>query len=117
MDRPQIVFIHPPLVTSLIFIYQIEKLCKKFTIIIFDIRGHGRSQYSSQAVTYPLIVEDIRHLLNHFEIKKAFICGYSVGGSIVLEFLLNSNMALGGNVISGMSEVKDWYLKQSFVSR
>ena len=46
-------------------------------------------------------------------IDKAFICGYSTGGTIVLEYLLtNANRALGGIVISGMSEVKDFYLKQ-----
>lgn len=46
------------------------------------------------------------------EIKKAFICGYSTGASILLEFLLTSkDLALGGVIISGMSEVSDWLLK------
>jgi pimeloyl-ACP methyl ester carboxylesterase len=45
-------------------------------------------------------------------IPKAFLCGYSTGGSIVLEFLLTfPDRSLGGIVISGMSEVGDWYLK------
>ena len=47
------------------------------------------------------------------KIKKAFICGYSTGGSIVLEYLLNAaDWALGGIVISGMSEVKNKYIKK-----
>lgn len=46
------------------------------------------------------------------KLKKAFICGYSTGGSITLEFLQRySERAFGGIVISGMSEVKDYYLK------
>lgn len=107
-----IVFIHPPVLTSLNFRYQIEELSKEFKVITFDIRGHGRSQYSALPVTYPLIVEDIKHLLDHLKIKKAFICGYSTGGSIVLEFLLNSaDWALGGIVIGGISEVSDKHLK------
>lgn len=51
-------------------------------------------------------------LLDVLKIKKAFICGYSTGGSIVLEFLLkHPERAFGGIVISGLSEVKDRYLK------
>ncbi|WP_028403038.1 alpha/beta fold hydrolase [Ectobacillus panaciterrae] len=107
-----IVFIHPPVLTHVNFKYQIEELSQKFKVITFDIRGHGRSQYSRQPITYPLIVEDIRHLLDHLEINKAFICGYSTGGSIVLEFLATyADRSLGGIVISGMSEVKDRRLK------
>ncbi|MEJ9229904.1 alpha/beta hydrolase [Peribacillus butanolivorans] len=108
-----IVFIHPPVLTSLNFKYQVEELSQKFKVITFDIRGHGRSQYSRSPVTYPLIVKDIKHLLDHLKVNKAFICGYSTGGSIVLEYLLNSSdRALGGIVIGGMSEVRDKYLKQ-----
>ncbi|WHY96532.1 alpha/beta fold hydrolase [Peribacillus simplex] len=108
-----IVFIHPPVLTSVNFQYQMEELSEEFKVITFDIRGHGKSQYSRLPVTYPLIIEDIKHLLDHLEIKKAIICGYSTGGSIVLEYLLTcADRALGGIVIGGMSEVRDIYLKQ-----
>lgn len=108
-----LVFIHPPVLTSLNFIYQVEGLSQEFKVITFDIRGHGKSKYSSQPITYPLIVEDINRLLDHLNIKKAFICGYSTGGSIALEYMLHSSeRALGGVIISGMSEVRDMDLKQ-----
>jgi pimeloyl-ACP methyl ester carboxylesterase len=107
-----IIFIHPPVLTHVNFKYQIEELSQNFKVITFDIRGHGRSQYSRRPITYPLIVEDIRQLLDHLEINKAFICGYSTGGSIVLEFLLAyADRSLGGIVISGMPEAKDRHLK------
>ncbi|MFA1738958.1 alpha/beta fold hydrolase [Lysinibacillus fusiformis] len=108
-----IIFIHPPLLTSTNFVYQLEQLSKAYKVITFDIRGHGRSVYSKQAITYSLIVNDIVNLLDYLGVEKAFICGYSTGGSILLEFLLtHPGRALGGIVISGMSEVKDHYLKQ-----
>lgn len=112
-NGPPIVFIHPPVLTSVNFKYQLDHLSKNFQVITFDIRGHGRSNYSSQPITYPLIVEDIKRLLDHLEIKKAFICGYSTGGSIVLEFLISSaDRALGGIVIGGMSGVSDQSLRK-----
>jgi pimeloyl-ACP methyl ester carboxylesterase len=107
-----IIFIHPPVLTSINFIYQTEVLSRHFQVITFDIRGHGRSSYSNQPITYPLIVEDIDRLMNLLDIKQAFLCGYSTGASILLDFLLSSmGRALGGIIISGMSEVSDWFLK------
>ena len=107
-----IVFIHPPVLTCVNFKYQIEELSQKFKVIVFDIRGHGRSQYSRQPITYSLIATDIRHLLDHLKVEKAFICGYSTGSSVALEFLLTfTERALGGILIGGMSEVGDGYLK------
>lgn len=106
-----IVFIHPPVLTSVNFKYQIEELSKFFKVISFDIRGHGSSQFSPQPITYPLIAQDICCVLDHLQIKQVYICGYSTGGSVVLEFLQAfANRALGGIVISGMSEVKDQHL-------
>jgi pimeloyl-ACP methyl ester carboxylesterase len=103
-----IVFIHPPLLTSENFIYQVDELSKRFKVITFDIRGHGKSYYSRTPLTYPLIVEDIKQLLVHLRIEKTYLCGYSTGGSIVLEFLLTlPDRALGGIVISGMSEARN----------
>jgi pimeloyl-ACP methyl ester carboxylesterase len=100
-----IVFIHPPVLTSENFKYQLDELSNSFKVIVFDIRGHGNSQSSKATLTYPLITADIKQLLDHLGIKKAYICGYSTGGSIVLEFLLRSaERALGGIVVSGMSE-------------
>ncbi|CQR56218.1 alpha/beta fold hydrolase [Paenibacillus riograndensis] len=107
-----IIFIHPPVLTSLNFLYQMKPLSADFRTISFDIRGHGSSKSSREEITYPLIVEDIRQLMDQLKIEKAFLCGYSTGGSIVLDFLLTCpERAFGGIVISGMSEVNDKKLR------
>ncbi|MBS4211308.1 MULTISPECIES: alpha/beta fold hydrolase [Neobacillus] len=111
-----IVFIHPPLLTSANFKYQMDDLSKHYKVICFDIRGHGQSSYSEQPLTYRLIADDIRNLLDHLRISKAYLCGYSTGGSIVLEFLLTTpDRALCGIIVSGMSEVFDWYNEKRIV--
>lgn len=107
-----IVFVHPPLLTSKNFYYQVNELSSSFKVIVFDIRGHGYSSPSNKMLTYPLIAEDIKKLMDHLDIKKAFVCGYSTGGSIVLEFLLNyPECSLGGILIGTMSEVDDVSLR------
>ncbi|WP_246362783.1 alpha/beta fold hydrolase [Paenibacillus alba] len=105
-----IVFIHPPLLTSQAFAYQKDQLSEHFQVITFDIRGHGASQSSERTLDYALITEDIRQLMDYLEIEKAFLCGYSTGGSVLLEALLSyPERFLGGIVVSGMSELTDSY--------
>lgn len=107
-----IVFIHPPLLTSVNFRYQQSQLSDQYQIITFDIRGHGHSRPSTAPLTYQLIAEDIKQLMDHLSIDKAFITGYSTGGSIALEAMLAyPDRFLGGILISGMSEVSDFVLR------
>lgn len=66
---------------------------------------------SQKTVTYPLIVDDMRKLLDELQVDKVFLCGYSTGGSIVLEFLLTyPERAFGSILVGAMSEVHDFRL-------
>lgn len=104
-DGFPIIFIHPPLLTSANFRYQQVQLAGQFTVITFDIRGHGRSGASEALVTYDLIVEDMLRLLDHLSIPEAYVCGYSTGGSIALEAMLtHPDRFTGGILVSAMSE-------------
>ncbi|GMA59568.1 hypothetical protein GCM10025859_59350 [Alicyclobacillus fastidiosus] len=100
-----IILIHPPVLTSISFAAQLQELSKEYRTIAFDIRGHGKSQGSKDAISYPLIASDIKELMNSLQIDKAYLCGYSTGGSVVLEFLLRyPDRAYGGIVVGGISE-------------
>jgi pimeloyl-ACP methyl ester carboxylesterase len=108
-----ILFIHPPLLTSMNFKYQVNELSKNFQTIVFDIRGHGNSALSDIPLTYPLIAKDMIHILDHLNLEQAFLCGYSTGGSIALDFLLSyPERAIGAILFGPMPEVNDWVLKQ-----
>lgn len=107
-----ILFIHPPMLTGLNFIYQMQELSSDFQIITFDIRGHGHSTSSEgEPITYTLVAEDMVGILDKLGIEKVYIAGYSTGTGIALEFLLKyPERGLGLINISGMSEVSDWTL-------
>jgi len=103
-----ILFIHPPLLTSANFNYQHAELSNDFQVITFDIRGHGQSEASDAKLTYELIAEDIKQLLDYLGIEKAFIAGYSTGGSIALHAMITyPDRFIGGIMISAMSEAND----------
>lgn len=112
-----IIFIHPPLLTSANFTYQLEQLSDRFQIILFDIRGHGKSEVSEVPLTYTLIAEDIKQLMNVLDIDKAFLCGYSTGGGIALEAMLSyPDRFYGSILISAMSEVSDRWLRTKLIT-
>lgn len=107
-----ILFLHPPLMTGHTFAYQQHQLAEHFQVITFDIRGHGKSPYSEAPITYSLIAEDIRQLMDNLAIQKAYLCGYSTGGSIALEAMLAyPDRFFGGILVSAMSEVSSPVLK------
>jgi pimeloyl-ACP methyl ester carboxylesterase len=107
-----IIFIHPPLLTSANFIYQRQALAKSFQVIVFDIRGHGRSSTGSKKITYPLLVRDIITLLNHLHISRTAIVGYSTGGTVALEALYTyPDRFTCGVMLSAMVAPTNWYIK------
>ncbi|MFC0212042.1 alpha/beta fold hydrolase [Paenibacillus chartarius] len=111
-----VIFIHPPLLNSAIFRYQQVQLSDEYKIITFDIRGHGYSAHSDEEVTIPLVVSDMIALLDKLDIDQAYVCGYSAGGAIALEALLEApSRFIGGVVASGMSEVRDISLKSKLI--
>lgn len=109
---PPIIFIHPPILTSENFYYQMKELRKQFRVITFDIRGHGYSDSSHEPITYPLIVKDILSLMDFLKIEKVYLCGYSLGGSLAIEGMCtNSNRFLGSILIGVQSDVSDWFIR------
>lgn len=105
-DGMPLIFVHPPLLNQEIFNYQVAQLSDLYKVVTFDIRGHGQSISSDTPLTYPLIAEDMKQLLNFLEIKEAVVCGYSTGGAIALEAMLTyPDRFIGGILISGQSEI------------
>lgn len=67
-----------------------EKLAKNFFVIRFDNRDFGRSTHFPTLEIPPYtiddMVEDIKGLLDYFEIHSATVVGHSLGGSIAQLF-------------------------------
>lgn len=65
---------------------QIEILSRRYKLILWDPRGHGRSESPSTPEEYSLDISarDLLELLNHLEIQKAYLGGLSMGAGIAL---------------------------------
>lgn len=59
----------------------------QYRVILFDNRGHGRSTRPKEADQYGMpMVHDIKQLMDHLNIKKAHIVGYSMGAFLTHKF-------------------------------
>ncbi len=60
-------------------------------VIAYDNRGHGMSEklYDEKYYGAPLMAEDARRLLEHLDIPRADIMGYSMGARITAFLLMN----------------------------
>lgn len=59
-------------------------------VILFDNRGHGRSDklYDPAAYHLQLMAEDVEHLLDHLGVARADVMGYSMGARIAVHLAL-----------------------------
>lgn len=64
-------------------------LKSNFTLILPNIRGHGRSPSPEGKYNMKELAEDIVALLDHLKIKKAALAGHSMGGYVSLSFAKN----------------------------
>jgi len=87
-DGPPLILTHGYSSTSAMWTGQVEALSKHHRLILWDMRGHGRSDYPNDGALYSeaLTVGDIAALLDEVGAKKAIVGGLSLGGYMSLAF-------------------------------
>ncbi len=73
-------------------------------VIAIDNRGHGESQkfHDPEAYGAPVMAEDAKNLLDHLEIERADVMGYSMGARISAFLTLNHPGRVRRAVFSGL---------------
>jgi pimeloyl-ACP methyl ester carboxylesterase len=62
-------------------------LARDYRVIALDLRGHGRSDKPHDPRAYDDVGLDVIRLLDHLDISRAHVVGYSLGGIIVAKLL------------------------------
>jgi pimeloyl-ACP methyl ester carboxylesterase len=90
-EGPALLLTHGFMCTSEIWSAQIDALSRYLKLIIWDIRGHGRTLTPVDAAQYSegAAVSDIAALLDELGAQDAIIGGHSLGGYLSLMFQLN----------------------------
>ena len=62
--------------------FLIPELSKHFTVITYDLRGHGKSPVTHKNFTFDELILDLERIRKLTKIKKAHFVGHSLGGMI-----------------------------------
>jgi pimeloyl-ACP methyl ester carboxylesterase len=84
-----VILLHGGLGNSSYWGHQVPVLAKHYRVIVMDSRGHGRSTRDEQPFGYDLMASDVLGLMDHLEIEKAAIVGWSDGGIIGLDIAIH----------------------------
>jgi 3-oxoadipate enol-lactonase len=82
--RP-VVMIHGGLLNASMWDDQFEEFARRYRVIRYDARGHGRSTSEPDTFSHH---EDLRALVEGFALEKPVIIGLSMGGYVAIDFAL-----------------------------
>ena len=87
---PAILLTHGFAASSKMFAQTVPPLAADHTVITWDMRGDGRTDYPEDPARYsvPLVMGDMAALLDAAGADRGVILGHSVGGYLALEFYL-----------------------------
>ncbi|MFX0023513.1 MAG: alpha/beta fold hydrolase [Candidatus Hermodarchaeota archaeon] len=71
------------------WIGQVSELAKHLKLIMFDLRGAGKSSRPDTPYTMKMLVDDLNGLMDFLDIQRAHLIGHSLGSMIVQNFALN----------------------------
>ncbi|HEY0298449.1 MAG TPA: alpha/beta hydrolase [Arachidicoccus sp.] len=84
--KPAVVLIHGFPEEGAIFKFQCEFLKEKFTVIVPDLPGSGKSAYNPNLQSIEDYAEIIELILQEEQIEECFMLGHSMGGYISLAY-------------------------------
>lgn len=103
-----LVLIHAFPTDQQLWMPQLEGLKQHFHVITLDLWGFGQAEATDgKAVTMSDYADEVKQLLDQLKIKKAIVCGESMGGYIALAFLQKYPDAIDGLVLSDTQSIAD----------
>ena len=96
----------------------INLLSKDYQVIALDLPGHGESDRPTNEEAYGTeMVEDVVRLLDHLNIRKAHLVGYSMGGMIAMKFMSRYPGRVLSGIVAGMGWLREGSALQKFWGR
>jgi pimeloyl-ACP methyl ester carboxylesterase len=86
---PSLLLVHGLMVTGEMFEPVIEHLATRHRVIVPDLRGHGRSRGLPPPYHAAQLAADLARLLDHLNIASTAVLGYSQGGAIAQQLVLD----------------------------
>lgn len=100
------------------FGHQIYELSKQYQVIALDSRCHGKSSFSKKEMSYELMAADTEAFLDHLQLDKVHVLGWSDGGNTGLIMAMQSPekvkslITMGAVIFTGKEAVDNKLLRE-----
>ena len=101
-DEP-IIFSHGWMCDCSVWNSQIEFFAKKYKVVAYDQRGHGRSDKPKGDYSIQTLSNDMHSLIQKLKLEKVTLVGHSMGGMAALVFALDHPDKVSKLVLVGTS--------------
>lgn len=86
-EGPPLVGVHGAFSDHRVLVEQLRPLTDAYEVVVYDIRGHGRTGGSERSVySMELFADDLAALLEELSLDRPVLCGHSMGGMVVQTF-------------------------------
>ncbi|HSE24738.1 MAG TPA: alpha/beta fold hydrolase [Pyrinomonadaceae bacterium] len=104
---PAVVFVHGYPFNRTLWTEQVSALAATHRVVVPDLRGFGETDVGSSESTMNQLARDVKHLMDHLRIEKAFIGGLSMGGYVTLAFYKEFRERVSGLLLANTRAEQD----------
>lgn len=88
-------------------------LAKNHRVVWLDMPGHGKSDKTTDERAYGMgLVKHVERLLDHLQIRRAHLIGYSMGGIVAARFTVEHPDRVLSTTLGGMGWLREGSLEQ-----
>jgi len=106
-DGEPLIFIHGFPFNKLMWENQVEVFKEYTRVLAYDVRGFGNTEPGSEEFTIDQFAFDLFHFMDALQIKRAAVCGLSMGGYIALNALEQQPERITGLILADTQCVAD----------
>lgn len=82
-----------------------RELARDYRVILPDLRNHGDS-FHDESMNYPVMADDVRRLMDAFDIERASLVGHSMGGKVAMQLALLAEDRVDTLVVADIAPVR-----------
>lgn len=97
-EGPPVVLVHGLAHTLAAWAPQLRQLSRHHRVVAVTQRGHGRSTAGSDGYSFDRLAGDLLEVLTALDVRRAVLCGHSLGGMVVQHLVTHRSAELGDRV-------------------
>ena len=112
-NGPYVILVHGLGLNKEMWGWQTNELSKNFSVVTYDLIGHGESKDPEGKLNLEKFSEQILKIMNFLSIKKTALIGFSLGGMIARKFAIKYNEKLWALAVLNSAHKRDQKAKDA----